>query len=130
MVGCDSREQRSVGADSAQHHPLPTPAQPHKPLLLVPPTPVCRTLYIPPDDRSGWEQLQAQVLYLLAQTLAARQEGPHNVQVRSKQARPTHMQDRILDDTAHPPPFDNRALIKFSFVKLTCLAGITAAGAR
>jgi hypothetical protein len=46
---------------------------------------VCRTLYIPPDDRSGWEQLQAQVLYLLAQTMAARPEGPHNVQVRTQQ---------------------------------------------
>jgi hypothetical protein len=43
-----------------------------------------RTLYIPPDDRSGWEQLQAQVLYLLAQALAARPEGPHNVQVGDK----------------------------------------------
>lgn len=41
----------------------------------------CRTLYIPPDDRSGWDQLQAQVLYLLSQALAARPDGPHNVQV-------------------------------------------------
>lgn len=52
------------------------------------------------------------MLYLLAQTLAARQEGPHNVQVRSKQARPTHMQGRILDE-AHPLPFDHRALKLF-----------------
>jgi pimeloyl-ACP methyl ester carboxylesterase len=41
----------------------------------------CRTLYIPPDDRSGWEQLQAQTLYLISTALGARQPGPHNVQV-------------------------------------------------
>ncbi|WIA33448.1 hypothetical protein OEZ86_006580 [Tetradesmus obliquus] len=40
-----------------------------------------RTLYIPPDDRSGWEQLQAQTLYLISTALGARLAGPHNVQV-------------------------------------------------
>jgi hypothetical protein len=37
---------------------------------------------MPPDDRSDFESLTSQVLYLLAQTLAARPHGPHNVQVR------------------------------------------------
>lgn len=41
----------------------------------------CRTLYIPPDDRSGWDQLQAQTLYLISKALGARPGGPHNVQV-------------------------------------------------
>lgn len=42
---------------------------------------LCRTLYIPPDDRSGWDQLQAQTLYLISKTLGARRSSPHNVQV-------------------------------------------------
>ncbi|KAF6260587.1 hypothetical protein COO60DRAFT_1625641 [Scenedesmus sp. NREL 46B-D3] len=40
-----------------------------------------RTLYIPPDDRSGWEQLQAQTLYLISTALGSRPSGPDNVQV-------------------------------------------------
>eukprot|EP00882_Tetradesmus_deserticola_P010678 GHRQ01011279.1.p1 GENE.GHRQ01011279.1~~GHRQ01011279.1.p1 ORF type:complete len:212 (+),score=36.32 GHRQ01011279.1:431-1066(+) len=40
-----------------------------------------RTLYIPPDDRSGWEQLQAQTLYLISTALGARTSGPDNAQV-------------------------------------------------
>ncbi|GBF88231.1 alpha beta-hydrolase [Raphidocelis subcapitata] len=31
-----------------------------------------RTLYIPPENRSGWEQLQSQVLYLIESALEAR----------------------------------------------------------
>jgi hypothetical protein len=67
------------------HPQLKPPTQPlvrhTAPTLLPFAAVLCRTLYIPPDDRSGWEQLQAQVLYLLAQILAARPKGPHNVQV-------------------------------------------------
>jgi hypothetical protein len=33
---------------------------------------ISRTLYIPPEDRSGWDQLQAQVLYLLLLALSSR----------------------------------------------------------
>ncbi|KAF8058058.1 acyltransferase-like protein [Scenedesmus sp. PABB004] len=40
-----------------------------------------RTLYIPSDDRSGWEQLQAQVLYLIATLLGGRPPGPHSAQL-------------------------------------------------
>jgi pimeloyl-ACP methyl ester carboxylesterase len=32
----------------------------------------CSTLYIPPDDRSGWDTLQAQTLYLIAAALRGR----------------------------------------------------------
>jgi pimeloyl-ACP methyl ester carboxylesterase len=40
-------------------------------LLSLPPFPHS-TLYIPPEDRSSWDQLQAQVLYLLNLALAER----------------------------------------------------------
>lgn len=59
---------------------------------------------MPPDDRSGWDQLQAQTLYLLAQALAARPEGPHNVQVWLFDSTAHNTTTTAITSPQHAPP--------------------------